>query len=437
MLCIGVGCADAIAGDRCAGPAAGGRAGHPARPAQRPPTPRDAPPGASPEQPQPPSSATCRATSASTSSGSLPCRARRALRAMTRSRISPSRAGSITGRSSAASSASTSSGGLPLRTRAGCGPRAAAGAPRAARRTRRGCRRGAVRGRSVPSRSDSPPWPISPVGLPGPRERDQRRSRGSPATTTTARSRKAVSIRTCALDARSAMDRVLRYAFGVSLTDQSIAWRRAQFPTRSRRFFRFFKENHPVVDFTLTDEQKALREMAHDFAEKEIRPVAWEYDKDGTWPEEIIEKAWEVGLMNTHIPRSTAGPGLLPRGLPDRGGALAGAAPASPRRSAPTAWRARRSWLGRLRGDQEEVPGHAHRGAEARVVLPDRAGRRLRRLGDAHHAPSARATSTSSTARSASSPTAATPTGTRSTPRPTRTPATAASPPSSSRVTRR
>ena len=36
-----------------------------------------------------------------------------------------------------------------------------------------------------------------------------------------------------------------------------------------------------MVDFTLTDEQKNLREMAHDFADKEIRPVAWEYDKDG------------------------------------------------------------------------------------------------------------------------------------------------------------
>ena len=39
-----------------------------------------------------------------------------------------------------------------------------------------------------------------------------------------------------------------------------------------------------MVDFTLTDEQKDLREMAHNFAEKEIRKVAWEYDKDGTWP---------------------------------------------------------------------------------------------------------------------------------------------------------
>jgi acyl-CoA dehydrogenase len=65
-----------------------------------------------------------------------------------------------------------------------------------------------------------------------------------------------------------------------------------------------------VVDFTLTDEQKDLRELAHNFAEKEMRPVAWEYDRDSTWPQEIVEKAWEVGLMNTHIPEEYGGPGL-------------------------------------------------------------------------------------------------------------------------------
>jgi acyl-CoA dehydrogenase len=65
-----------------------------------------------------------------------------------------------------------------------------------------------------------------------------------------------------------------------------------------------------VVDFTLTDEQKALRDMAHDFAEKEIRPVAWEFDKDGTWPQRILEKAWELGLMNSHIPEEYGGPGV-------------------------------------------------------------------------------------------------------------------------------
>jgi acyl-CoA dehydrogenase len=65
-----------------------------------------------------------------------------------------------------------------------------------------------------------------------------------------------------------------------------------------------------VVDFTLSDEQIALREMAHDFAEKEIRPVAWEYDRDGTWPQAILEKAWALGLMNSHIPEAYGGPGV-------------------------------------------------------------------------------------------------------------------------------
>jgi acyl-CoA dehydrogenase len=65
-----------------------------------------------------------------------------------------------------------------------------------------------------------------------------------------------------------------------------------------------------VVDFTLTDEQKNLRELAHDFAEKEIRSVAWEHDKDGSWPAEVFAKAHEVGLMNTHVPEEYGGPGL-------------------------------------------------------------------------------------------------------------------------------
>ena len=80
-----------------------------------------------------------------------------------------------------------------------------------------------------------------------------------------------------------------------------------------------------MVDFTLTDEQTALREMAHDFAAKEIRPVAWEFDKDGTWPQAILEKAWELGLMNSHIPEEYGGPGVsYLEGCTDRGRALLG-----------------------------------------------------------------------------------------------------------------
>jgi acyl-CoA dehydrogenase len=64
-----------------------------------------------------------------------------------------------------------------------------------------------------------------------------------------------------------------------------------------------------MVDFTLTEEQENLREMAHDFAEREIRPVAWEYDRDASWPQAIIDKAWGIGLMNSHLPGEYGGVG--------------------------------------------------------------------------------------------------------------------------------
>lgn len=65
-----------------------------------------------------------------------------------------------------------------------------------------------------------------------------------------------------------------------------------------------------MVDFTLSDEQLALRELAHDFSANEIRKVAAEYDKDGTWPQDIIDKSHEVGLMNLHAPERFGGAGL-------------------------------------------------------------------------------------------------------------------------------
>ena len=65
-----------------------------------------------------------------------------------------------------------------------------------------------------------------------------------------------------------------------------------------------------MIDFTLTDEQKDLRDLARDFATKEIRPVAWELDRDSTFPHDILKKAWDVGLMNTHISEEYGGGGL-------------------------------------------------------------------------------------------------------------------------------
>jgi acyl-CoA dehydrogenase len=64
------------------------------------------------------------------------------------------------------------------------------------------------------------------------------------------------------------------------------------------------------LSFELTEEQRALRELTHEFAEKEIRPRAAEYDEHQTHPADVIAKAHELGLMNIHIPAEYGGPEL-------------------------------------------------------------------------------------------------------------------------------
>src|SRR5438105_1729188 len=64
------------------------------------------------------------------------------------------------------------------------------------------------------------------------------------------------------------------------------------------------------VSFGLTDEQRALRELAREFATNEIRPRVRECDEAMRHPAEVIEKAHELGLMNLHVPEEYGGPGL-------------------------------------------------------------------------------------------------------------------------------
>jgi acyl-CoA dehydrogenase len=61
------------------------------------------------------------------------------------------------------------------------------------------------------------------------------------------------------------------------------------------------------VSFALSDEQRELRSLAREFAEKEIRPKAAEYDEHQTHPADIIAKAHELGLMNLHVPERFGG----------------------------------------------------------------------------------------------------------------------------------
>ena len=65
-----------------------------------------------------------------------------------------------------------------------------------------------------------------------------------------------------------------------------------------------------MIDFSLTEEQVALQEMAREFATKEIRPRAAEYDKDEKFHWDIIEKAFEVGFVTCEIPEEYGGGAL-------------------------------------------------------------------------------------------------------------------------------
>uniref|UniRef100_A0AAY4BCK6 Medium-chain specific acyl-CoA dehydrogenase, mitochondrial n=1 Tax=Denticeps clupeoides TaxID=299321 RepID=A0AAY4BCK6_9TELE len=60
----------------------------------------------------------------------------------------------------------------------------------------------------------------------------------------------------------------------------------------------------------MTEQQKEFQALARKFAREEIIPLAPDYDKSGEYPFPIIRKAWELGLMNSHIPEECGGMGL-------------------------------------------------------------------------------------------------------------------------------
>lgn len=65
-----------------------------------------------------------------------------------------------------------------------------------------------------------------------------------------------------------------------------------------------------MISFELSDEQKELQRMAREFTAKEIIPKATHHDETGEFPREIVKKAWDLGLVNTHIPQDVGGMGM-------------------------------------------------------------------------------------------------------------------------------
>jgi alkylation response protein AidB-like acyl-CoA dehydrogenase len=64
------------------------------------------------------------------------------------------------------------------------------------------------------------------------------------------------------------------------------------------------------ISFELTAEQRALRELAHDFAERELRPIAREWDEREDCPPELLAKAAALGLTSHAIPVEYGGGGV-------------------------------------------------------------------------------------------------------------------------------
>src|SRR2546421_2496958 len=61
----------------------------------------------------------------------------------------------------------------------------------------------------------------------------------------------------------------------------------------------------------MTPEQEAIRDLAHQFAEKEIRPVAAHYDETEEFPYEVVKKAHRLGLTPAaFLPEEYGGQGL-------------------------------------------------------------------------------------------------------------------------------
>ena len=65
-----------------------------------------------------------------------------------------------------------------------------------------------------------------------------------------------------------------------------------------------------MIDFSLTDEQKALQELARDFAQKEIVPVATELDRTGQHQVDRRGGELEVALDDDRV-----GDGAIQRAL--------------------------------------------------------------------------------------------------------------------------
>ncbi len=64
------------------------------------------------------------------------------------------------------------------------------------------------------------------------------------------------------------------------------------------------------MDFELPETHRLLRDTVRDFAEREVKPLAGEWDREQRFPHEIVPKLAELGLLGIKIPELYQGSGL-------------------------------------------------------------------------------------------------------------------------------
>jgi alkylation response protein AidB-like acyl-CoA dehydrogenase len=64
------------------------------------------------------------------------------------------------------------------------------------------------------------------------------------------------------------------------------------------------------VDFSLTEEQRAIRETAREFARREVDPIVDEIDEQQKFPRDVMRKAGELGFLGIIFPEEYGGAGL-------------------------------------------------------------------------------------------------------------------------------
>ncbi|MEM7214900.1 MAG: acyl-CoA dehydrogenase family protein [Pseudomonadota bacterium] len=64
------------------------------------------------------------------------------------------------------------------------------------------------------------------------------------------------------------------------------------------------------MDFSLTEEQNAIYEMAFGFGQEAIAPYALQWDEEGSFPKEVLQSAGELGMAGIYVREDVGGSAL-------------------------------------------------------------------------------------------------------------------------------